>query len=55
MTQEQLNKLLDKAREQDALGTEEGNADRDRLIQMYSDGSVPANPPSGIKGNWRVH
>ena len=38
MTQEQLNKLLDKAREQDALGTEEGNADRDRLIQMYRDG-----------------
>ena len=37
MTQEQLDKLLAKAREQDALGTEEGNADRDRLIQMYKD------------------
>ena len=45
MTQEQLNKLLDKAREQDALGTEEGNADRDRLIQMYRDG-VAENTPS---------
>ena len=45
MTQEQLNKLLDKAREQDALGTEEGNADRDRLIQMYKDG-VAENTPS---------
>ena len=45
MTQEQLDKLLAKAREQDALGTEEGNADRDRLIQMYRDG-VAENTPS---------
>ena len=41
MTQEQLDKLLAKAREQDALGTEEGDADRDRLIQMYKD-SLPS-------------
>jgi len=45
MTQEQLDKLLAKAREQDALGTEEGDADRDRLIQMYRDG-VAENTPS---------
>ena len=38
MTQEQLDNLLAKAREQDALGTEQGDADRDRLIQMYRDG-----------------
>jgi len=38
MTQEQLAKILAKAQEQDALGTEQGDADRDRLIQMYKDG-----------------
>tara|TARA_R110000751_G_scaffold90881_1_gene178196 strand:- start:54 stop:1736 length:1683 start_codon:yes stop_codon:yes gene_type:complete len=45
MTQEQLDKLLAKAQEQDALGTEQGDADRDRLIQMYKDG-VAENTPS---------
>ena len=45
MTQEQLAKILAKAQEQDALGTEQGDADRDRLIQMYRDG-VAENTPS---------
>ena len=45
MTQEQLAKILAKAQEQDALGTEQGDADRDRLLQMYRDG-VAENTPS---------
>lgn len=44
MTQQELNRILAKAQEMDALGTEQGNADRDRLLQMYRDGVAAAKP-----------
>ena len=45
MTEQELNKILLKAQEMDALGTAQGNADRDRLLQMYREG-VEASTPS---------
>ena len=44
MTEQELNRILAKAQEMDALGTEQGNADRDRLLQMYRDGVAAAKP-----------
>jgi hypothetical protein len=44
MTEQELNRILAKAQEMDALGTEQGNADRDRLLQMYRDGMEASKP-----------
>ena len=38
MTEQELNDILTKAQEMDALGTAQGDADRDRLLQMYQEG-----------------
>lgn len=44
MTEQELNRILAKAQEMDALGTKQGNADRDRLLQMYRDGVAAVKP-----------
>ena len=44
MTEQELNNILAKAQEMDALGTAQGDADRDRLLQMYREGVKAAEP-----------
>jgi len=44
MTEQELNAILTKAQEMDALGTAQGDADRDRLLELYREGVRASEP-----------